>query len=895
MHKKPSHFSAWFFYFYSMRFWLTLLLLVIWRVTQGAVIVVTSNADSGPGTLRDAIQTANANGIVDRDFIYFNLISTNAAGVTIQLSSELPILSSNIVIDGTSQPTSFLGNPNIKVSLTKISSIYFSGLRLDNAKDVEIYGIEFSSFQSDPLGPIEEKKSGIYLRNSTNIIIGAVNKPNCFNGSYAGILSPFIIPRQDVVNLKISANIFGLSPNGQAVLPNESAIDVSFLKDGLVGGNLLAEGNIIAAHTRNGIALGGADQQISILNNTIGLSVNKNTQYREANANGIYINGDASRPKIVGNYICGQARGIYLDYVNGGYNIENNKIGTNGLGASTFGNDVGIYIKFSAGGVIGGSVANTGNEIAYNKLAVTLELTYPVSILRNSFNCNIKAIDFVNLPNNKTVTTSKISNITATNVNGVYLPNSKIELFYTDACSDCQGKEWIATIATNSTGNWSYNGAIDLSKSVTSMGTNPDGATATFSKPLIDETKVTITNVICNQPTGSIKGIVTYDASIFEWRNASGAIVGNAKDLENVGPGTYKLTARQNNSCSVISQSYTISSNSTGISEANKVITAAYCGQSNGSIKGITTLNGSSKIWYNSAGTEVSRASDLLNVPSGIYYFTTQLGTCNIISPNYTVNNVEFDYKVSREQVNDASCSSSNGSIQVMGFQTVQPDELRWFNASGSEIGRGPSISNLSPGTYTLKGYSNFGCSYTIKSYSITRIPLPVINQAAQKLYVNCDGTKGSIKGISVNGQTAPYTYTWFNANGDEVASGIELNNVPLDKYYLSVTDRFGCEVLSDVADFGTLKITPIKVPNAFTPNGDAVNDVWKIEGVDNYPDATFNVFDRTGNKVFTSKGYNKPFDGTQAGNNLPVGVYFYKIILSANCDPITGSLTIIR
>lgn len=869
-----------------MKLYFNVLILIICSLhVKAATFWVTSKNDSGIGTLREAITAANSNGTASIDYIYFNLQGVAQNDVTISLTQALPSLTSNIIIDATTQPTSLLGNPSIRVVLTRLSIGYINGLKLAGVEQVKIFGLYFRNFVSPSGIPADDRTAAIYLENSKNITIGEAGKSNGFGNNYTSVISPTYL--HVLENIKISANIIGLNPIGTQPEPNYVGIDLSYLSNSIIGGQQPQEGNIISSND-NGVSLGAMVNKVEFLNNVIGYDITKTRIFNGANgAIALFVNGEFAEIVIANNYILAHEIGIKLDNLKNSYILSGNTIGGTVDGRNR---KYGIELY----NCLAGSISND-NVISYNAVGIYVDRSYPVSILRNSFNCNIKAIDFVNLPNNKTVTTSKISNITATNVNGVYLPNSKIELFYTDACSDCQGKDWIATIATNSTGNWSYNGAIDLSRSVTSMGTNPDGATATFSKPLIDETRVTITNVICNQPTGSIKGIATYDASIFEWRNASGAIVGNAKDLENVGPGTYKLTARQNNSCSVISQSYTISSNSTGISEANKVITAAYCGQSNGSIKGITTLNGSSKIWYNSAGTEVSRAADLLNVPSGIYYFTTQLGTCNIISPNYTVNNVEFDYKVSREQVNDASCSSSNGSIQVMGFQTVQPDELRWFNASGSEIGRGPSISNLSPGTYTLKGYSNFGCSYTIKSYSITRIPLPVINQAAQKLYVNCDGTKGSIKGISVNGQTAPYTYTWFNANGDEVASGIELNNVPLDKYYLSVTDRFGCEVLSDVADFGTLKITPIKVPNAFTPNGDAINDVWKIEGVDNYPDATFNVFDRTGNKVFTSKGYNKPFDGTQAGNNLPVGVYFYKIILSANCDPLTGSLTIIR
>ena len=58
-----------------------------------AVFVVTSNADSGPGTLREAMTLAAANGSATKDYINFNLIDLSLAGRTITLLSQLPDVS----------------------------------------------------------------------------------------------------------------------------------------------------------------------------------------------------------------------------------------------------------------------------------------------------------------------------------------------------------------------------------------------------------------------------------------------------------------------------------------------------------------------------------------------------------------------------------------------------------------------------------------------------------------------------------------------------------------------------------------------------------------------------------------------------------------------------------
>lgn len=864
------------------------------KASQAIIIVVTNNASSGTGSLREAIQIANANGITDRDYIYFDIPAATASEVSISLDSELPILTSNVVIDGTTQPISLLGNTGTRIRLNNATSSFFSGIRLEGSREVEIYGIEFVNFKSDPNGPIEDKKAGIYLRDSHFITIGSSSKPNCFTGSYAGILSPFIIPRLDVTNIIISGNNFGFNANG-LLNPNESSIDLSFLKNSRIGGSTFADANVIAGSTRNGIALGGADGDVEISNNIIGMNRTMTTLYKVSAAVGIYVNGNASKPIISKNFICGQDRAVFIDYVNGGFVLEGNKLGVNETGATTFGNNVGVYIKFCNAGLIGGNTASASNEIAYNTIAVIAEIAYPISVLHNSIYCNSNSLLFINLPSGKTITTSKIANISANEVRGTYLPNSKIELFYTDACVNCEGKEWIATILTDGLGNWSYNGTIDLTRSITSMGTNQDGATAPFSKPLMDQVNALKTDVICNQPTGSIRGIVTYDASIFEWRDANGLIVGTAKDLEGVGPGTYRLTAKQNNSCSATSNAFTITSSGTGISENNKEIVKAYCGQSNGAITGIVTPNNVPRIWYNEAGVEVGRSDDLTNVPAGTYYFKAQLGTCNISSPNYVVDNVTFEYKIAEDDVKEATCSQDNGSISINTFQGARPDYIKWFNESNVEVGNSETISGLAAGRYRLMGYSNFGCSNLIKEYTIAEIQSPMVNLQNLKQYINCDGKSVSTSGIQVDGQSAPYGFAWVDQNQNIVASTLNLKNIPIGKYLLKVTDRYGCIVQSSIIDFTQLEETIVKIPNTFTPNGDSINDVWEIKGIENYPEAEFNIFNRSGATIFTSRGYSRPFDGTFNGKELPVGVYYYKINLNTECGVLTGSLTIIR
>jgi gliding motility-associated-like protein len=75
-----------------------------------------------------------------------------------------------------------------------------------------------------------------------------------------------------------------------------------------------------------------------------------------------------------------------------------------------------------------------------------------------------------------------------------------------------------------------------------------------------------------------------------------------------------------------------------------------------------------------------------------------------------------------------------------------------------------------------------------------------------------------------------------------------------------------------------------IDISNGFSPNGDTINDVWFIDNIWLYPNATIKVFNRWGNKVFTTTGYNNDWNGesTEGGSGkLPTGSYYYIVTLN--------------
>lgn len=120
------------------------------------------------------------------------------------------------------------------------------------------------------------------------------------------------------------------------------------------------------------------------------------------------------------------------------------------------------------------------------------------------------------------------------------------------------------------------------------------------------------------------------------------------------------------------------------------------------------------------------------------------------------------------------------------------------------------------------------------------------------------------------------------------------LASPPMDQLYkLIATGENGCTATDSV----WVKVfTEIKIPNAFSPNGDGINDVWNILGLAAYQNSKTQVFNRWGQQVFESKGYEKPWDGKLNGKEVPIGVYYYITDINENGYwRLAGSLTVIR
>jgi gliding motility-associated-like protein len=195
-------------------------------------------------------------------------------------------------------------------------------------------------------------------------------------------------------------------------------------------------------------------------------------------------------------------------------------------------------------------------------------------------------------------------------------------------------------------------------------------------------------------------------------------------------------------------------------------------------------------------------------------------------------------------------------------------------------------------GIFTIKlyGFNGQNCVSDTVSKTVTSFPYPHLNLGPD--FKILEGGTALIKPAFVFGNNL--TYKWKPAlylNNDTAAVP---RTTPLGDvtYTLELTGLSGCMVTDDI--FIKLLLAP-EVPNAFSPNGDGINDNWVIKYLESYPGATIDVYNRYGQSVFKSVGYDKPWNGQYNGNPLPIGTYYYIINPKNGRKIITGSVTIIK
>ncbi len=287
-------------------------------------------------------------------------------------------------------------------------------------------------------------------------------------------------------------------------------------------------------------------------------------------------------------------------------------------------------------------------------------------------------------------------------------------------------------------------------------------------------------------------------------------------------------------------------------------------------------------LWNTSPPQTTSVAS---GVPPGNYTLKiTQASGCSFIQ------NVEMiDEQIqlaARLTATDVKCyGEKNGAIAANVSNGTAP-----FSYSLNMPGNWTTnnlFQDLPGGFYTLYLKDVNGCTGkdTITINEPQRLLLTIDN-ISDDYCERGSPTNGSAS-IRLKGGTAPYT---AGINGSGITPTDKVSGLGAGDYRYVVTDRNGCTV-SDSFSIKHIDCCFLFIPNAFTPNTDGKNDIFKVETTGEIRLNKLIIYNRYGQAVFKSFHRSIGWDGTMNGLAVDAGTYFYS--LQYTCNALSGPRTV--
>ncbi len=361
-----------------------------------ATFLVNTTADSGAGSLRQAILDSNGN-TAGTNTIDFG-IGTTGSQQTITPLSVLPVVTNPVLLDGYSQGGSgYAVAPLVMIDGINVDSGDF-GLWLATGSDGStVSGLAVGDCAGGAivLSSSHDAVEGCYVGLKPD---GTTAAPNLFgvdiytgsNDTIGGTTpgSGNVISGNASMGMEIQGggsgnlvvgNFIGTDPTGKTAIPNQVyGIDISEDTATTIGGTTPAARNVISGNTVNGIN----DSQVSVAaagtvieGNYIGVDVTGNVALPNV-SEGIEVGGIDAVGVLVGgsspgagNVISGNGNtGLEFEHSASDDAAQGNLIGLGADGETAIPNSVaGVYVDASASAItIGGVAAGTGNVISSN-------------------------------------------------------------------------------------------------------------------------------------------------------------------------------------------------------------------------------------------------------------------------------------------------------------------------------------------------------------------------------------------------------------------------------------------------------------------------------------------------------------------------------------------------
>lgn len=309
-----------------------------------------------------------------------------------------------------------------------------------------------------------------------------------------------------------------------------------------------------------------------------------------------------------------------------------------------------------------------------------------------------------------------------------------------------------------------------------------------------------------------------------------------------------------------------------------------------------TILNQDNSTWYSDRNLSDSIASGtvLASVPlSGMhtYYIRAEYKGCFSVD-SIVINNNSITYS----DANLAVCQGNHAAIQL-GIQTSGPYQIDWkfrdstFNTTNDAIDLNTDSSGIL--SFLIR---NSACSAS-DSIQITVNPNPAVDAVSDKDSIR--------KGEQIQLNAVPDNGLNFSWEPQSLVSNASIPNPTAlpdrsTTFIVRVTDNNGCKANDSVRVIVydlSCNNDNVYIPNAFTPNGDNINDIFRAR-VKSMKSVKLIVYNRYGEKVFETTNPDEGWDGNYKNAPAPAdsyGYYFTGECLQGDKLNLKGNVTLMR
>ncbi len=152
-----------------------------------------------------------------------------------------------------------------------------------------------------------------------------------------------------------------------------------------------------------------------------------------------------------------------------------------------------------------------------------------------------------------------------------------------------------------------------------------------------------------------------------------------------------------------------------------------------------------------------------------------------------------------------------------------------------------------------------------------------------------CTGNDDGFIELSIYGGTEPY---YFNT-GAITGPGTFVPTLEQGVYDIEIIDANGCSYTVYGISLTDIPGECLWIPNAFTPNGDGVNDNWEIRNLHIYDNAIFQIFNRWGQEIYY--GFcDDVWNGKAEWGYVPAGNYVYTLNLNNGTEPVCAIVSVV-